>query len=797
MGSGGEFRFAFRALGRAPVFSLTVVVLLAIGIGANVLVFSVIDSVLLEPIPFPDPDQLVQVWETEERTDRGPLSLHNVVELQEQSVSLTGVAAYAYQTLTIVGDEGAARVSGLATTTNFFEVLGAELVRGRSFRSDESVPGGAPVIVISTGFWRRHYSGLDDVLGQSVALGGRTFEVIGVAENRGAFGTIDVWMPLAMNLDEVKRGNHYLFGFARLRPDTSIEAAAGEIEAIGRRLAEQYGSANENRSFRLVPLRQEWYGQIATPLYVLLTTVAIVLLIVCANVAGLTLARTSGRRREVAIRAALGAGRRHLVRQFVAEGLFLAAIAGVSGTIMATWGITLVSDVIPGTVGRSIELDRSAVAVAVLATLLAALVSSLAPLVHMLRADVMSTLRVGGVQSAGNLRVGGRRAFVVVQYALAVVLLVAATLLARSLHDLWQFDPGFDPAGTLTMRVALGERQFDDPHEVIRVQRRILDEIGSISSVDAVGLVSDLPFSGSRSSSSFRVVGMDEYLTADRRQASDGYFEAMGMRILEGRGLRAEDDLSRDRVVVINQKMATTLWPGESAIGRRVVIGMPEEIDLEGGAMEREVVGVVASIVHDTLGAEPVMEIYLSSAQLPSRRLFVAVRSSEGMQSLMPRIREAVGRADASVAVHGVRTMSDRLSGSLRRNSIVTWVVGTFSVLALLLSIVGLYGLISYMVAQRTREFGVRRALGASAGAIVRRVVQEGAVLASFGTVVGIGASIFLMRFLRGLLYGVRPDDPLTLVTVGLTLAGVTVLACAIPAVRAANVEVMSALRDE
>jgi len=795
-----DLRYGARALRRNPGFTAVAVLVLALGTGANAAIFSVVNAVLLRPLPYPEPERLVQVWEQNltRGWTRDTVSPLNFADWRSEARSFESLAAYEYESFIMTGGPQPERISGLLASAEFFKVLGVEPALGRGFLEGEDAKGAARVVVIGDGLWRRRFGAAEGALGQTLTLNGEPFTVVGVMPRGFEFPSrsTELWAP---GLDLARpRSDHFMYSVGRLKRGTPLAQAQGEMTLVARRLSETYPDTNGNAGVALVPLHEEVTAKARPALLILLAAVVLMLLIACVNVANLLLARASSRRREMAVRAALGAGRLRIARQLLTESVLLSVVGGAAGLLLAAWGADLLATAATGVIPRAKEigLDASVFAYALGATLLTGLLFGLAPAVYSWAPDLTRALKEGGRGAAGGpgrSRLQG--ALVVAEVALALVLLAGAGLLVMSYARLRGEDPGFDADGVLTTQVSLPEAKYPTRQQRLAFFEEALGRVRQLPGVEAAGAVSDLPFSHSRTSRSFDIDGRPaaegESRNADYRVATPDYFRAMGVALLRGRDFDARDSADAQPAVVINEAMARRFFPGEDPLGRRLVYSD------DGKEVAREVVGVVADLKHDNLAAEKAPEVYVPFAQRPPQGLFLAVRGGRDAGALAAPLRKAIREVDPDQPVYNVATMRQRIDGSVAPQRLNTVLLGLLAAAAAALSATGIFGVVSYAVARRTHEIGVRVALGAQARDVVRLVVGHGMRLAAAGVLLGLAGAFALTRLLSGLLYGVSATDPLVFGGAALLLSSVALFACYLPARRATRVDPMVALRYE
>jgi len=793
-----DIRYAWRQLRWNLGFTAVAVLTLALGIGANTAIFSVINAVLLAPLPFPHPDRLVQIWEKDPHIglDQGVVSPYNFLDWQRQTHDFEAMAAYQHEHFSLTGGPLPVGLSGRRVSADFFRVLNVRPILGRDFLANEDRPGAGHVAIISYSTWQNHLNGDPGIVGKSITLDGESYTVIGVlrADFQSSDLGSDVWTTPGFELKGRSRADHGLFAIGRLKTGVTLAAASSEMDTIAKRLAQQYPDTNAQSGILLVPLLEQIVGNTRLALLILWGAVGLVLLIACANVANLLLSRGIARRREFAVRAALGAGRMRLMTQLVTESTLLASAGGVLGLAVAHWAIAAIvrSAAIPRAHG--ITLDARVLAFTAALSILTGIVFGLAPAFASSSLDLNSALKeTGGMMEASAVKSRLRSSLVVAEIALSVVLLAGAGLLIKSLWLLGRVSPGFNPKSVLGVRLSLPDLKYPEGIERAAVFKRVIERLEAVPGVASVGGVNDLPFSGSETSSTFDIEGMplrsaDEIRQADRRDISPGYFKAMGIPLLKGREFSDQDSAGSPNVAIINQDLARKYWPTSDPLGQRIKLY----------DKDWEIVGIVGDVKLLDLAAQDKPELYLPCAQSGSPPwMFFAIRSRIQTEALIASVRNAVRDVVPDEPLYSVRTMEERVEASTAPRRLNALLLGVFAALALLLSAVGTYGVIAYSVAQRTRELGIRMALGAERADVLRMVTHEGLALAGVGVALGVAAALGLTQFLASLLFSVRPADPLTFISVSVLLVAVALISSYIPARRATKVDPMVTLRYE
>lgn len=808
-----DVRHAVRSFRRNPVFTLTIIVTLAVGIGANATIFSVVNAVLLEPLPYADIDRLVNLRETRPLAGGSgqrvpvPVSPATYFDWRNGVTSFEQIAAVGPDEFAWTGGPEPEQIAGAAITANLFPMFGITPLLGRNFRPEENEPGAQSVALLSHAFWQRRFGGDPAVLGRAIVLNGRPSTIVGVLpewfDGAAAAGIArrtrpEVWVPLTLVEAGAMRSVPAFDVHARLKPGATRAGAQSEVDAVMARLAKEFPATNAARGGRIEPMVDRVVGEARPGLWVLAAAVGLVLLIACANVANLLLARATSRGAEIAMRAALGASRSRLVRQFLTESLLL-ALAGCALGLGATMiGIDALAALLPSNLPRTehIAVDGRVLSFTVIVSLLTGIVFGLLPAWHAAKPDLQAAIKTAGRSGKGDTSAGRlRHALVVLQVALSLVLLVGAGLLLQSFIALTRVDPGFDPRNVLSLRITLAGENYRTPAQQSAFFERLSTEAAALPGADSAALVFPLPFSGPIMNLPFKLsdrpVDPALELAAETNIVSPEYFHALGLRVTQGRAFTERDGAGAPPVAMINETLARRLWPGESPLGKRIAIGRGNR------PTEREVVGVFADIKQRQLESEPLLQACVPHAQAPMRTMYLAVRGHVPAETLLPLVRERVAALDANLACADIALWSARMDQSIAPRRVTLWLLGAFAATALLLAVVGLYGVMTYLVAQRTREFGIRMALGARIRDVLQLVVGHGMKLVLIGLVLGVIGSLALTRTLGGFLYGVRPTDPGTFVAVSVLLAAVGALACYLPARRAAKVDPMLALRAE
>ena len=786
-----DARHAFRLLRRAPGFATVAVLTLALGIGANAAIFSVVRGVLFAPLPFADPDRLVALWHGYPPTlPRANVSVPGYEDLRGAADVFDGVSAFRTANQNLTGRGEPERLLVVRATSTFQPVLGLPIARGRWFTADEDVPGASSVAVLSDGFWRRRFGGDPAVIGTTIYLNDRPHTVIGIAAAAATFPRdTDVWVPIAFTAEQRGpdgRGTDFLDVLARLRPGLTLPQARAALASLAQRLKSEYYADSPRWTLDMRPLPEDLVRDTRPIALTVFAAVALVLLIACANVSNLLLARAGHRRRELAVRAALGAAPRRLHRQLLVETLILGALGGIAGIAVAIVSVPIVARAAAVSFPQvdSPRIDLSVLAFACVAALASSVIAGAVPAWQLARTDLRTVL---GAESRGGTgrRVG--RVIVAAEMAIAFAVLVGAGLLVRSFARVTDVNPGFDADHRLTIRVSLPVARYRDASQRAAFYAGLFDHLATLPGVVAAGAVSELPLGGANNMGTFDIASRPTVRGgdpphADWRSASPRYFTAMNIRLLAGRGFDDGDGVGAPRVAIVDEQAAAKYWPGRSPVGDRL------NIDDDANRTWRVIVGVVATVHHDALDVEPRGTLYLPLAQRPTASAFAVVHAEGDALPLVPPIRAAVAAIDPALPIYDVRPLDGRLAASLGRRRAATWLVGLFAALALVLVLIGVYGVTSYDVGQRAREIGIRLALGAGRPAVMRMVVAGGVRIASGGIAAGAVLALAAARLVAGLLFGVSAADPSTYVVLGAVMLAMAVAAAYLPARRAARI---------
>ncbi|HSE19720.1 MAG TPA: ABC transporter permease [Pyrinomonadaceae bacterium] len=808
-----DIRFGLRMLLKSPSVSIVATIALALGIGANTAIFSVVNAVLLQPLPFPDPDSLVAVFETDTARgrNRGSHSYPNFMDVRAQNTVFERISCYHSGDFIMTGRGEPARLQGAVVTADLFPLLGVSPMLGRAFLPDEDKPTETGrVVILSHSLFQRRFGGDQSIINQPITLDGIQFTVVGVMPPAFEFpiqnDPVELWTTIAGDAsgDEPvtgQRGAHFLRVIARLKPGVSQEQAQAEMTTVGARLEQQYPDTNTNRSLRVDPALKALVGDVRPTLLILLGAVACVLLIACANVANLLLARATSRHKEMAIRAALGASRKRVVRQLLTESVLLSLVGGGVGLLLAVWWSDLLVALGKDDIPRAIHvgMDWRVLGFTLGVSLLTGLIFGLAPAFHSSRTELVESLKESGRgTTAGRFANFIRKALVVIELAFAVLLLTGAALLIQSLWRLQNVNSGLHPENVLTFNVVIPETKYKSDRQsqfFIDLKQRLQTTPGVVSA----SWIYPLPLSEDRFVISFEIDGRPmapkDHPSADFFTTGVDYFKTMGIPIIRGRDFDDRDKHGSTPVVIVTEKFAREFFPNEEAVGKRIRPGISTIEDEE--EPMREIIGVVGDVRNRSLDTDPPAAYYVPQTQVPFTQLVGVVKTNNEPRSLVSAMTKEVAAIDQDVPVFAVKTMEEYLSTSVAGPRFSTTLLSIFAAVALVLTIVGLYGVMSYSVAQRTNEIGIRLALGAQSRDVLLMIVKQGGTLILLGLVIGLGGAYLATKLIASLLFGVTAKDPFTFVTVAVLLGTVALLACYIPALRATKVDPMDALRCE
>jgi len=797
-----DLRYALRQLIKAPGFTAIAILTLALGIGACSAIFSVVNVVLLQPLDYPEANRIVAIRETQlPQFPEFSVSPPNYIDWEKQTKSYEYFAAYGGAQLNLTGEGEPQRLVGVKATAHYFDVYGVKPVLGRVLLPEEDTPGKNHVVVLSYPFWQRVFGGARDVVGRAVQLNGEPYNVVGVAPlGFGLASKVDAWIPMAFKPDETAndaRGGHYINVVGRLKPGATVAQARAELEVIASQLAKQYPDSNKGWGIFMMPLQDYAVRDVKPVLYTLLGAVGCVLLIACANLANLLLARATARHREISIRAALGASRARLVRQLLTESVVLALFGGAAGLLLARWGLDALLALAPTSLPRitEIHLDSRVLLFSLALSLVTGLVFGIAPAWLAARADVNEALKQGSRGSTeGGARGRLRGALVVIEVTFALMLLGGAGLLGRSFMQLAHVDPGFTPENATLLRLSLPQKKYALPEQQTAFANGLLERVKNLPGVQAAGLTHSMPLV-SDYVLGFNIEGRPAIAPSDLPSTNyyavtPDYFRAMGIRLIRGRTFTPQDDAKAPRVALINETMARQHFPNEDPIGKRINI-------TNGPDTWREIVGIVGDIKQYGVDKATSAQAYEPFAQVPFNSLNVVIRTSGAPAALLGAIRPTVYAVDKDQPIGAIRPLEEIVADSIARQRFAMTLLTVFSLVALVIAAVGIYGVMAYSVVQRTGEFGIRMALGAQQGDVLRLVLIQGGKLVGLGLIIGLAATLAASRAMGSMLFNTSAQDPLTLGTITLLLGAVALIACLLPANRATKVNPIEALRAE
>jgi len=809
-----DFRYALRQLRKNPAFAAVAVLTLALGIGANTAIFSVVNGVLLKPLPYKEPDRLVRLWHVPPAKSfpgipTFTVSAANFLDWQAQNHSFDQMTIYSYRTFTITGSNNPQQVDACAVSSTFFSLLGVEPLFGRALLPEEDQQGKANVVVLSYRFWREHFGANAGIVGKPISLDGQNFLVAGVMPREFRLPDYaQLWTPMAWSDKErAVRGEHHYIVMARLKNGIDLKQAQAEMNTISSRLEQQYPEDNNGWGATVRPLHADIVGDVRPALLVLLGSVAFVLLIACLNVANLTLAKTFSRQKEIAIRTAMGASSRRVLRQILVESVFLAFLGGAIGLIYAHFGVRLIMAFLAGRVPHSAEvsLNVTVLGFTVVVSVVTGILAGVLPGLRLSRPNVNQALKQGLGRTDSDT--GGhstRTTLVIVEVALSLVLLFGAGLMIRSFQQLQRVNPGFDSENVMTMTLAVARSQFPTPPQQIAFYQQVLDRVHTLPGVQSAGVVDNVPLDGGGSHQPIAIEGRPALAMADQpevdvRIATPGYLSSMRIPIVRGRDFNDSDAASRPGVVLISETMAREFWPGENPVGKRLTLSFFPGV-------VREIVGVVGDVKMDGLDqTRPSSSLYIPLAQLTPSSLaewqsfpmILVIRTANDPAAIVSAATNTVHEINSDIPVRDVLSMNAVMANSVGQQRFNMLLLGAFGVLALLLAAIGIYSVLSYSVRRRLQEIGIRLALGAKLDDVLRMVVFEGMKPVIFGVALGIAGAFALGRLLASLVFSVRPTDPITFFAAAALLAIISLFACVIPAYRATRVDPIAALRYE
>ena len=795
-----DFRFSLRSLLKRPGFTAIALLALALGIGANTAIFSLVNAVILQPLPYRDPDRLISVYGTRNRSTQGSVGPTDFLDYRSQNKTFEQFAASGSMMLpmNLTGSGEPERLNASIITGNYFDTFGVRPALGRGFSLENEKTGQDHVTVLSHAFWQTRFGGDPNIVNKTINLDGKAYEVLGVMPAEVVLPQpAQLWVPINFDADpEMKMRNaRFLRGIGRLKEGVTLDQAQTDTDLIAAQLEQQYPDSNTGWSLRLIPLREILVGGSRTMLFILFGAVGFVLLIACANVANLLLVRAAARQKEIAMRTALGASRLRIIRQMITESLLLAIFGGALGALLAVAGVKLLvslgEDNIPRT--ANVKIDATVLAFTLLISLATGLLFGLAPAIRTMKENLVDALK-DGIRGGSEATVKNRTRslLVVFESAIAVMLLIAAGLLIRSLVALQNVDPGFDPNNVLTLRVDLPRQKYNTPEKASNFFEQLETRVAGLPGVEAVGLITDLPLSGEARDMPYRVEGRpatSDIAFVDFRRVNKNYFSAMRIPLRRGRNFTEQEVRQSDKAIVVSQAFVDSVFPNEEALGKRLIIwsGIRNE--------PYEIIGIVGDTRYQSLQGEPSATMYVPTREL----LFVnlVIRTQGDPLSLVGGVRKEVNALDPDQPIAAIRPMTEWVAMSAAGARYRTTLLGLFALLAMILAATGIYGVMSYSVAQRTQEIGVRMALGARPLDVLKQVVRQGMMLALIGVIVGLAGALALTRVMSSLLFGVTERDPITFVAVAALLIVVAFISCFVPAHRATKVDPLVALRYE
>jgi putative ABC transport system permease protein len=791
-----DLRYGMRMMVKRPGFTLIAALTLALGIGANTAIFSAVNAVLLKPLPFPESEQLLDLSETFKPNGYGSVSVPTLEDWKTQNTVFAGISAYWFTSFNLQTGDTPQRIPGLNVGANYFDVLGVKPTLGRAFLPGEDVAGNERVVVLSDELWRRNFAANPNIINQTIPLNGQQYTIVGVMppELSALYRTVQIWSPLVFSeTDRLARDNHKFLVIGRLKSGVTLAQARDNMNAIAQRLEAQY---KNGRGIRLTQIEDLWVANVRSTLVMMMVAVGFVLLIACTNVANLLLARATVRRREISIRIALGAGRRRLVQQFLAEGLLLSVLGGGLGIALAWWSMGVLGKIAFPFLPRSqeIRIDARVLLFTLAVSILTSVVFGVIPSLQAGKTDVQTTLKEGGNTSSDSF-VGGwlRQLLVVIEVAAAVVLLIGAGLMIRSVLRIREVEPGLKPQNLLTAKITLPAERYRDAESAIRFYQQVLERVKNLPGVQTAAVISHLPVEETGYNGNISVADKtyppNESPLVEYRAVSEDFFQTAGVPLLRGRLFSKREGDDMHPVVVINDAMAKQVWPGEDPIGKQIT-----------DDPKATVIGVVGDVKNRGMLQQPVPEMYAPYTVKdfwPDMRwnMRLLVRSTLDNNSIAAAVRREVQAVDPAQPIYAVQGMNLVIENTVRDKSLNTTLLSVFAGVSLLLALIGVYGVMSYTVAQHTREIGIRMALGAQPGTILKLIIGRGFVLVSMGVAIGVLASFGLTRFIENMLFGVTPTDPLTFAAIVILLGFVALLACLIPAARAMRVDPIVVLR--
>ncbi|HZI49471.1 MAG TPA: ABC transporter permease [Pyrinomonadaceae bacterium] len=793
-----DIRYSLRGLWKRPGFTVVALITLALGIGANTAIFSLINAVLIRPLPFPDPDRLVWTWgNIRNGGNRASVAPLDYLDYRHENHTFEQFAAMTSASANLTGGGEPERLAAAGVTGNFFQALGVQPALGRTFLLENEKSGSDQVVVLSYGLWQRRFAGDAGIINKKITLDDKSFEVIGVMPRDFDFpAAVQIWLPLNFDINPgmQQRKAHFLRPIGRLKPGVSLAQAQADTDIVARRLEAAYPETNRGWNLRLVSLREQIVGNVRSTLYILLGAVGFVLLIACANVANLLMAHAASRRREIALRTALGAGRLRIARQLITESVMLALFGGALGAFLAIWGVqglvALSGDSLPVT-PEEVKIDLTVLTFTLLISIATGILFGLAPALQTMRLNLSETLKEGGRTGESGARNRTRSVLVIFETAVAVMLLVGAGLLIRSLIRLQSTNPGFDSHNVVTMRIDLPRNKYGALETRSSFWEQFQSRVGAIPGVEAVGLVTELPLSGQPNDMPYTVEGRatgspNQVFDNDFRRINQDYFRTMRIPFLRGRNFTPQEVREGAKVLIVSESLVQQTFPNEEPLGKRLIMSF--------GNTPFEIVGIVGDIRHGSLARSGLPTMYMPALEAGEN---VVIRAPGDSASIAAAVRRELIAIDPNQPIARVRTMDEWVSRAVAAPRYQTTLLGLFAGLALCLSAVGIYGVMSYSVGQRTREIGVRMALGARQRNVLGLVLRQGMGLVLIGVAIGLAGAFALTRVIASLLFDVGTRDPATFFGVAFVLAAVASIACYLPARRATKVDPMVALRYE
>ncbi|MFN0107873.1 MAG: ABC transporter permease [Blastocatellia bacterium] len=802
-----DLKYGCRMLWKNPGYTIIAVLTLALGIGANAAVFSVVNALLLRPMPYPSFDRISYVWASDGNGgNRFSVSPHNYTDLRARNQSFEAYAAFHYSSIALTGNGNPESLSSINASADFGKVAGVQPLQGRWFTAEEDVPGKNLVAVISYGLWQRRFGG-KEIVGQNIQLNGESFAVIGVMPKSFNFPSdgIELWKPLALDLSKYQRGTSFLQSVARLKAGVSYPQAQAEAMSIAKQIERENPTAERDNGFKMISFREELVGDIERPLWILFGAVVLVLLIACVNVASLLLGRATVRWKEISVRAALGASRWNLIRLMLSESLLLGVLGGVLGLLLAAFGVEWLIKINPDAIPNpgEISIDRVVVGFTMLMSVVTGIVFGALPAWQLTKTNLSQAMRESSRSASGSAKLTViRNGLVVLEIAASLVLLVTAGLLLKSFWKLLEINPGFRAENVIKADISLPRAKYKDAWQQADFFKRTLEGVRAMPGVETASMTTILPFNNGRQATSFNIDGRlvapnTDPPNADNHEISSEYFKTMGIQLRDGRDFTDADVRTSPGVVIINEQLAKAYWPNENPIGKRLTVGSPEEVELYGKPVSREVVGIIGNVKLLDLTEDFNSELYIPAAQMPNSWMTLVVRGKAAPDSLINSIRQVVRSIDPDQPIRRPLALETMIARSVAPQRFIAMLLMVFAGLAIALAVVGIYGVMNYVVTQRTQEIGIRLALGAQRSDVLRMVIAQGMKLAAIGIGLGLIAAFAVSRLLTKLLFEVSPNDAMAYAGVSALLAAVVLLACLIPARRASNVDPMVALRCE